>query len=117
MITTQNIDGFGATLDKIVEQLPVVLAGMRETAEDRERVIEALEAARHEIDSLNIAIIDLREDKRTLDGRVTALLAENARLECLLGQIGSAIKQSAQVQNSLQELATTRNGKLIEGRS
>lgn len=117
MITTESVDSFAATLGKIVAQLPAVLDDMRATAVDRQRLLAALEATHREIDSLNITIVDLRDDKRALDGRVTALLAENARIECLLKNIGAAIKESTEVQDSLAELAGSRNGrasKLIE---
>ena len=111
MITTANVDAIDTTIRNAVAKLPEVIADMRDTAVDRERLIEENKGLRHEIDTMNVTMGDLRADKQAMDGRIGALLAENAKLEHLLKTIGRAVKESEQVQDSLAQLAAQQNGK------
>jgi len=94
MITTDRLDWFADTLGKSFESLPKLLAEMRATAEDRERVVAELEAAGHAQDGLNLTITDLRERVGLLDGRVHELLIANAKLERLILSAGEALRGS-----------------------
>lgn len=111
MITTASVDAIDATIRNAIEKLPLVIADMRDTAVDRERLIEEVKHLRHELDTMNVTLGDLRADKQAMDARIGALLAENARLEHALVSIGNAVKQSTQVQDSIAQLAAQTNGK------
>lgn len=109
MITTQSVDALDQGLRAALAKLPDVIADMRDTAVDRERLIEDNKELRHEIDAMNLSISELRSDKHAMDARIGALLAENAKLEHLLKSIGNAIKDNSQVQDNLALLAA-QNG-------
>lgn len=111
MITTQSVDAIDQRIHVAIDALPSIVAEMRDTAVDRERLIEENRTLQHELTTMGITVADLREDKKAMDGRIGALLAENARLEHALVSIGNAVKQSTQVQDSIAQLAAQQNGK------
>lgn len=112
MITTQGVDAIDERIRTAIDALPSIVAEMRDTAVDRERLIEENRTLQHELTTLGLTVADLREDKKTMDARIGALLAENAKLEHLLKSIGNAIKDNSQVQDNLALLASQqKNGK------
>ena len=112
MITTQSVDAIDQTIRTAIDALPAIIAQMRDTAVDRERLLELVEHQQHQLDAMNVTVTDLRADKQMLDQRIGALLQENARLEHALVSIGNAVKQSTQVQDSIAQLASQqKNGK------
>ncbi len=114
MITTESVAGIERASKDVIAKLPLIIKDMRETAEALEHAKAEVEAVHHEMDTMNVAMKDLRDDKRAMDARIGALLQENARLEALLNNIGLSIKNSQQVQDGLAVLAAHRNGKVIE---
>lgn len=117
MITTDSVSAFDRATKEMAAKLPLVVQDMRETAQALENAKAELQGARHEIDTMNVTVTDLRADKRALDARIGALLQENARLEALLNNIGAAIRDNSQVQDGVAMLAAHRNGKVVEGES
>ncbi len=114
MITTESVAAFDRATKEMTAKLPLIVRDMKETAEALEKARAENLALEHEINTMNVTMVDLRSDKLAMDARIGALLQENARLEALLNNIGLSIKNSQQVQDGLAVLAAHRNGKVIE---
>lgn len=114
MITTDRVDAIADRISDILNQFPTIVDQMRATAESREQLLDEVSTLQRTLDTMNVALSNLREDKTMLEGRIGALLTENARLEALLNNIGSAIKSNQQVQDGVALLAASRNGKIVE---
>ncbi len=117
MITTESVAAFERATKEMTAKLPFIVRDMRDTAEALEKAKHDIEELNHEINTMNITVVDLRADKLAMDARIGALLQENARLEALLNNIGLSIKSSQQVQDGLAVLAAHRNGKVVDGES
>jgi hypothetical protein len=115
MITRENVELFQVSFGHFIEKVPEVLRDMLATVEAKEAVERENADLRRCLDAMNVANQDLRDDKATLDRRVGAILAENARLEHALSAIGHAVKQAQPVQDAIASLQSNSH-KVIEGR-
>ena len=104
MISTETVERFEVSFRHFMEKVPDVLADMRATAEAKEALDRECDDLRRTLDSLNIALQDLRNDKKVLGERIGQLLRENARLEQLLSHIGQSIKEARPVQDGIAAL-------------
>lgn len=104
MISIETVERFEVSFRHFMEKVPDVLADMRATAEAKEALDRECDDLRRTLDSLNIALQDLRNDKKVLGERIGQLLRENARLEQLLSHIGQSIKEARPVQDGIAAL-------------
>ncbi len=115
MITRESVELFQVSFDRFMEKVPNVLQDMMDTVEAKEAIEKDNADLRRCLDAMNVANQDLRDDKKALDQRLGAVLAENARLEHALAAIGHAVKQAQPVQDALASLQGSHH-KVIEGR-
>ena len=104
MITLESIDKFAVSLEHFFKNVPSILADMRATVEAKESLERECDNLRRTLDTMNLALQDLREDKNALSDRISQLLRETARLEQLLAHIGEAVQRSQPVQDAITSL-------------
>jgi regulator of replication initiation timing len=105
MLTTDRVDHFATSLADALAKLPSLVNDVRETVEDREKLIMELDEKSRVLDTMNVLVNDLRHQIKALQDRAHELVQQNAKLENVIMSAGRALASDATFQSAARELA------------